>query len=70
MNVNLIYVAAEGRGSADPSDSPIYKSRSGRRPGRGEQHGGGKAPEIYRHDEKKWKAPTLIYRGGSGSAIL
>ena len=33
-------------------------------------HGGGRASEIYRHDERKWKAPTLIYHRGSGSAIL
>lgn len=29
-----------------------------------------RASEIYRHDEKRWKAPTLIYRRASGSAIL
>ena len=29
-----------------------------------------RASEIYRHDERRWKAPTLIYRRGSGSAIL
>lgn len=72
MNVILLYAAVDGRDRADHSGSPMnYKNKKWQRAWDGrkgmEEE---RASEIYRHDEKRWKAPTLIYRRGSGSAIL